>query len=87
MKNASQFLNLFPYFVCNGFQTHGCPSVRQLRAEKSIACSSDLRTFQFSARPPLFAGFPEGYKVIHFPESIPDACGHRWRTREVYDEF
>jgi hypothetical protein len=47
----------------------------------------DLRTSQFAALPPLFAGFPEGYKVIHFPESIRDACGHRWRTREVYDEF
>jgi hypothetical protein len=32
--------------VCNGFQTHGCPSVRQMRPE-SIACSSDLRTREF----------------------------------------
>jgi hypothetical protein len=41
-----------------------------------------LPSLRRSFRPPLLVGFPEGYQVLHAPQPISDARGHRRRRSQ-----
>lgn len=49
----------------------------QAQAER-VYDSGFCHVLRRSFRPPLLIGFPEGNKVIHVPEPIRNASGHRW---------
>jgi hypothetical protein len=44
-------------------------------------------TLRRSFHPPLFVGFPEGYKIIYVPEPIWSRQGHRWRRAKCTMNF
>jgi hypothetical protein len=58
--------------------TMGETGSERRRIEQSATTDANLLAYYLrrSFRPPLLVGFPEGHKVIHFPESIRDASGH-----------